>query len=101
MFKLFTNDLRKAVSAAVAETRGFSVKDDLFAYELRLTATEAIAENGRAYIVDSAADGNHSVNVYPCFTDVQAVEEYETLISVFEVEAGNGAYKVEDVSWLF
>lgn len=100
MFKLYTDDLRKAVSTAVAESRGFDLKDDLFTYEIRLTATESIAKNGRAYIVVSTADGTRSINVYPYFTDVLAVKENETLVSIFEIEANDGVYKVEDGSWL-
>lgn len=100
MYKLFTDDLRKAVSVAIEESRGIDLNDDLFTYELRLTATEFIAEHDRAYIVVSAAHDVRSINVYPYFTDVQAVKEDEMLVSVFEIEANDGVYKVEDGSWL-
>lgn len=101
MFKLFTDDLRKAVSTAVAESRGFDLKDDLFTYELRLTATELIAENGKVYIVTSAANDHRSVNAFTYYTDVETVKDHETLVSVFEIEAEDDLYKVEDISWIF
>lgn len=99
MYMLLTDDLRKAVSTAIAVPSGFDLKDDLFTYELRLTATELIAENGKAYIVTSAANDHRFINVYP-YTDVKTVKDYETLVSVFEVEVQDGGYKVEDISWL-
>lgn len=100
MFKLLTDDLRKAVSTAIAESRGFDLKDDLFTYELRLMATESIAKNRWAYIVVSDKDGIRSINVYPYFSDVLAVKDHEKLVSVFEIKADEGVYKVNDGSWL-
>lgn len=101
MFKLFTNDLCKAVSTAVAESRGFDLKDDLFTYEIRLRATELIAENGKAYIVTSDANDHRSVNAFPYYTDVKTFKDYVTLVSVFVVEVQDDCYKVEEISWLF
>ena len=102
---LLTDDLRKAVSTAIAVPSGFVLKDDVFTYDLRLTATEFITKNGKAYIVvstlnDSALNDVRSINVYPYFTDFNRGIDGETLVSVFEIEAQDDNFKVEDISWL-
>ena len=101
MYTLLTDDLRKAVSTAIAVPCGFVLKDDVFTYELRLTATEFITKNGKAYIVVSTLNDVRAINVYSYLIDFNTPKDDETLVSVFLVETQGDQYKVEDISWLW
>lgn len=99
MFKLETDILRGAVSVAVDEV--YNGDDEIVKLNLRLTATEMIAEVGRAYVVRTKYAQTTSFNVYGYFSDVALATDGADSIKVFEITILDYGYKVADVDFLF
>lgn len=99
MFKLETDILRVAVLTAVSEV--YNGDDEMFALNLRLTATEMMAEVGSAYIVRTKYNQITSFNVYGYFSDADMATDGADSIKVFEITKLDYGYKVADVDFLF
>lgn len=99
MFKLETDILRTAVSAAVDEV--YNGDDEIAKLNLRLTATEMMAEVGKAYVVRTKYAQTTSFNVYGYFSDVALATDGADSIKVFEITILDYGYKVADVDFLF
>lgn len=99
MFKLETDILRKAVYMAVSEV--YKGDDDLLGTNLRLTATEMIAEIGRAYVVMTKRYQCAHYNVYGYFSDVDLAVDGAHDKLVVEISKLSYGYKVQDISGLF
>ena len=99
MFKLETDNLHKAVSMAVSEV--YNGDDKLFEINLRLTATEMVAETGRAYVVMTKCDQHISYNVFGYYSDADfAIMETDSN-SVVEITKLDYGYKVVCTTDLF
>ena len=99
MFKLETDILRVAVSAAVDEV--YNGDDENAKLNLRLTATEMMAEVGTAYVVRTKYAQTTCFNVYGYFSDVDMATDGADSIKVFEITKLDYGYKVADVDFLF
>lgn len=99
MFKLETDNLRVAVLTAVSEV--YNGDDEMAALNLRLTATEMLAEVGRAYVIRTKYAQTTSFNVYGYYSDVVLATEGADSIKVFEITKTDYSYKVADVDYLF
>ena len=99
MFKLETDILRGAVSVAVDEV--YNGDDEIVKLNLRLTATEMMAEVGKAYVVRTKYAQTTSFNVYGYFSDVDLATDGADSIKVFEITKLDYGYKVADVDFLF
>lgn len=99
MYKLETNRLRKAVSLAVSEV--YNGDDEVFELNLRLTATEMVAETGRAYVVMTKCDHHTSYNVFGYFSDVDLAVKEAVSSSVVEIKSIGYGYKVVCANYLF
>lgn len=99
MFKLETDILRVAVSAAVSEV--YNGDDEITKLNLRLTATEMVAEVGTAYVVSTKYARTTSFNVYGYFADATLATDGADSIKVFEITKLDYGYKVADVDFLF
>ena len=99
MFKLETDILRVAISTAVSEV--YNGDDEMVALNLRLTATEMMAEIGKAYVVRTKCNDITSFNVYGYFSDVNLATDGADSIKVFEITILDYGYKVADVDFLF
>lgn len=99
MFKLETDILQVAVLAAVSEV--YNGDDEIAKLNLRLTATEMIAEVGKAYVVRTKYAQTTSFNVCGYFSDVALATEGADSIKVFEITKLDYGYKVADVDFLF
>lgn len=99
MFKLETDILRVAVLTAVGEV--YNGDDETVALNLRLTATEMIAEVGCAYVVMSKCNDITSFNVYGYFSDAELATYEADSIKVFEITKLDYGYKVADIDFLF
>ena len=99
MFKLETDNLRVAVLTAVSEV--YNGDDEMEALNLRLTATEMMAEVGRAYIVSTKYNQITSFYVYGYFSDVNLATDGADSIKVYEITILDYGYKVADVDFLF
>lgn len=99
MFKLETDILRGAVSVAVDEV--YNGDDEIAKLNLRLTATEMMAEVGTAYVVRTKYAQTTSFNVYGYFSDVDLATDGADGIKVFEITKLDYGYKVADVDFLF
>lgn len=99
MFKLETDKLRKAVFMAVSEV--YNGDDELFEIDLRLTATETVAETGRAYVVMTKCDQHTSYNVFGYFSDVDFAVMEADGNSVVEITKLDYGYKVVCIDDLF
>lgn len=99
MFKLETDILRVAVLTAVNEV--YNGDDEIVALNLRLTATEMMAEVGRAYIVRTKYNQTTSFNVYGYFSDADLATYGADSIKVFEITMIDCGYKVSDIDSLF
>lgn len=99
MFKLETDKLRKAVSMAVSEV--YDGDDEMFETNLRLTATEMIAETGRAYVVMTKYDNYTSYNVFGYYSDVDLAVKETVSNSVVEITKLDYGYKVVCTTDLF
>lgn len=99
MFKLETDILRGAVSVAVDEV--YNGDDEIAKLNLRLTATEMMAEVGTAYVVRTKHNQITSFNVYGYFSDVVLATDGADSIKVFEITKLDYGYKVADVDFLF
>ena len=99
MFKLETDILRVAVLTAVSEV--YNGDDEMVALNLRLTATEMIAEVGSAYIVRTKCNQITNFNVYGYFSDADLATDGADSIKVFEITKLDYGYKVADVDFLF
>lgn len=99
MFKLETDILRGAVSVAVDEV--YNGDDEIAKLNLRLTATEMMAEVGRAYVVRTKYAQTTSFNVYGYYSDVKLATDGADSIKVFEITILDYGYKVADVDFLF
>lgn len=99
MFKLETDILRGAVLVAVDEV--YNGDDEIAKLNLRLAATEMIAEVGKAYVVRTKYAQTTSFNVYGYFSDVALATDGADSIKVFEITILDYGYKVADVDFLF
>lgn len=99
MFKLETDILRVAVLTAVSEV--YNGDDEKVALNLRLTATEMMAEIGRAYVVRTKCYGITRFNVYGHFSDAELATHDADSIKVFEIIKLDYGYKVADIDFLF
>lgn len=99
MFKLETDILRVAVSVAVDKV--YNGDDEIAKLNLRLTATEMMAEVGKAYVVRTKYAQTTSFNVYGYFSDVALATDGADSIKVFEITILDYGYKVADVDFLF
>lgn len=99
MFKLETDILRGAVFAAVDEV--YNGDDEIAKLNLRLTATEMIAEVGTAYVVRTKHGQATCFNVYGYFSDADLATDGADSIKVFEITKLDYGYKVADVDFLF
>lgn len=99
MFKLETDILRVAVSTAVSEV--YNGDDERDALNLRLTATEMMAEVGKAYVVRTKRHDITSFNVYGYFSDAELATYNADSIKVFEITKLDYGYKVADIDFLF
>lgn len=99
MFKLETDILRVAVLTAVSEV--YNGDDEMVALNLRLTATEMMAEVGKAYAVRTKYAQTTSFNVYGYYCDVKLATDGADSIKVFEITKLDYGYKVADVDFLF
>lgn len=99
MFKLETDILRRVVSVAVDEV--YDGGDENVKLNLRLTATEMMAEVGTAYVVRTKYGQATRVNVYGYFSDVDLATDGADSIKVFEITKLDYGYKVADVDFLF
>lgn len=99
MFKLETDILRVAVLTAVSEV--YNGDDEMTALNLRLAATEMMAEVGKAYVVRTKHNQITSFNVYGYFSDVNLATDGADSIKVFEITILDYGYKVADVDFLF
>lgn len=99
MFKLETDILRGAVSVAVDEV--YNGDDEIAKLNLRLTATEMMAEVGTAYVVRTKHNQITSFNVYGYFSDVVLATDGADSIKVFEITKLDYGYKVADIDFLF
>lgn len=99
MFKLETDILRVAVLTAVSEV--YNGDDEMVALNLRLTATEMMAEVGTAYVVRTKYAQTTGFNVYGYFSDVDLATDGADSIKVFEITKLDYGYKVADVDFLF
>lgn len=99
MFKLETDILSAAVSAAVDEV--YNGDDESVKLNLRLTATEMMAEVGSAYIVRTKRYQITRVKVYRYFSDADLATYNADSIKVFEITKLNYGYKVADIGFLF
>lgn len=99
MFKLETDILRGAVSVAVDEV--YNGDDEIAKLNLRLTATEMMAEVGKAYVVRTKYAQITSFNVYGYYSDVVLATDGADSIKVFEITKLDYGYKVADVDFLF
>lgn len=98
MFKLETDILRGAVSVAVDEV--YNGDDEIAKLNLRLTATEMMAEVGTAYVVRTKHNQITSFNVYGYFSDVVLATDGADSIKVFEITKLDYGYKVADIDFL-
>lgn len=99
MFKLETGILRRAVSVAVDEV--YNGDDEIAKLNLRLTATEMMAEVGTAYVVRAKYGQTTYFNVYGYFSDADLATDGADSIKVFEITKLDYGYKVADVDFLF
>lgn len=99
MFKLETDILRVAVLTAVSEV--YNGDDEMVALNLRLTATEMMAEVGTAYVVRTKYVQATRFNVYGYFSDVDLATDGADSIKVFEITKLDYGYKVADIDFLF
>lgn len=99
MFKLETDILRVAVLTAVSEV--YNGDDEMAALNLRLTATEMMAEVGMAYVVRTKYAQTASFNVFGYYSDVVLATDGADSIKVFEITKPDYGYKVADVDFLF
>lgn len=99
MFMLKTDKLRKAVSMAVSEV--YTGNDELFEINLRLAATEMVAETGRAYVVMTKCGDNTSYNAFGYYSDVDLVFKESDSNSVVEITKIDHGYKVVRIDDLF
>ena len=99
MFKLETDILRVAVLTAVSEV--YNGDDEMVALNLRLTATEMMAEVGSAYIVRTKRNQITSFNVYGYFSDADLATYGADSIKVIEITKLDYGYKVADIGFLF
>lgn len=99
MFKLETDILRVAVLTAVSEV--YNGDDEMAALNLRLTATEMMAEVGKAYVVRTKYAQTTCFNVYGYYSDVALATDGADSIKVFEITKLDYGYKVADVDFLF
>lgn len=99
MFKLETDNLRVAVLTAVSEV--YNGDDEMAAFNLRLTATEMMAEVGTAYVVRTKHAQTTSFNVYSYYSDVVLATDGADSIKVFEITKSDYWYKVADVDFIF
>lgn len=99
MFKLETDILRVAVSVAVDEV--YNGDDEIAKLNLRLTATEMMAEVGTAYVVRTKYVQTTRFNVYGYFSDADLATDGADSIKVFEITKLDYGYKVADVDFLF
>lgn len=99
MFKLETDILRAAVFVAVGEV--YNGDDEIAKLNLRLTATEMMAEVGTAYVVRTKYDQTTCFNVYGYCSDVDMATDGADSIKVFEITKLDYGYKVADVDFLF
>ena len=99
MFKLETDLLRGAVFVAVDEV--YNGDDEIAKLNLRLTATEMMAEVGTAYVVRTKYGQTTCFNVYGYFSDAELATDGADSIKVFEITKLDYGYKVADVDFLF
>lgn len=99
MFKLETDNLRVAVLTAVSEV--YSGDDEMVALNLRLTATEMMAEMGKAYVIRTKRYDITRFDVYRYFSDAEQATCDADSIKVFEIIKLGYGYKVADVDYLF
>lgn len=99
MFNLETDILRVAVLTAVSEV--YNGDDEITELNLRLTATEMMAEVGTAYVVRTKYAQTTSFNVYAYFSDADLATDGADSIKVFEITKLDYGYKVADVDFLF
>lgn len=99
MFKLETDILRRAVFVATDEV--YNGDDEIAKLNLRLTATEMMAEVGTAYVVKTKYGQNTCFNVYGFFSDAELATDGADSIKVFEITKSDYGYKVADVDFLF
>ena len=99
MFKLETDILSGAVSVAVDEV--YNGDDEIAKLNLRLTATEMMAEVGTAYVVRTKYGQTTRFNVYGYFSDADLATDGADSIKVFEITKLDYGYKVADVDFLF
>ena len=98
MFKLETDILRVAILTAVSEV--YNGDDEMVALNLRLTATEMMAEIGKAYVVRTKCNDITSFNVYGYFSDAELATHGADSIKVFEIIKLDYGYKVADIGFL-
>lgn len=99
MFKLETDNLRVAVLTSVSEV--YNGDDEMAALDLWLTATEMMAEIGKAYVVRTKCNDITSFNVYGYFSDAELATYDADSIKVFEIIKLDYGYKVADIDFLF
>ena len=99
MFKLETDILRVAVSVAVDEV--YNGDDEITKLNLRLTATEMMAEVGTAYVVRTEYAHITCFNVYGYFSDADMATDGVDGIKAFEITKLDYGYKVADADFLF
>ena len=99
MFKLETDILRDAVLTAVSEV--YNGDDEMVALNLRLTATEMMAEIGKAYLVRTKCNDITNFNIYGYFSDDELATYDADSIKVFEIIKLDYGYKVADIDFLF
>lgn len=99
MFKLETDKLRKAVSIAVSEV--YNGNDELLEINLRLVATEMVAETGTAYVVMTKCDNHTSYNVFGYYSDVDLAVKESDSNSVVEITKDEYSYRVVCIDDLF
>lgn len=99
MYKLETDSLRVAVLTAVSEV--YNGDDEKVALNLRLTATEMMAEVGRAYIVRTKHNQITSFNVFGYYSDAGLATDGAVNFKVFEITKLDYGYKVAHIDFLF
>lgn len=99
MFKVETDNLRAAVLTAVTEA--YNGDDEMVALNLRLTATEMMAEIGKAYVVTTKYGQTTCFNVYGYLSDADLATDGADSIKVFEIIKLDYGYKVADIGFLF
>lgn len=99
MFKLETDNVHQAVSAAVSIV--YNGSDELAEIKLQLSATEALIEHDRAYVVRVEGEYGACFDVFAFYSEVDGCTTEAPSSLVYEIDKFDYTYKVTCITDMF